>query len=167
MHEHNRLRWLDWIGAVLAIAILMVMLGMFVGPEFPVTTGAAIVLIFAAAAAGGVVTSRQAAIVTHSPSTLPEPVLRFSRPFVPFDLAVLGAEGTCPLGMHTGDTALVDQNGELSRPVCVYAESAARRLTSTWTEAVAEPDSRRRTRCVCPWADARLTFGAQAIVSVR
>lgn len=130
------------------------------GPHFPVTTAAAGVL-FAGAAALAVWTEARGAPTPVAPVTRPEATERMTRPLVPFVVAIAATKGSCPLGYQTGYQWAVDREGRLSRPLCLPAIAAARRLTSSWTEWVAEPTPGQLARCRCPWAQAALTFEAK------
>lgn len=128
----------------------------------PTVSVIAITLIFAMAAIGGLVEARFMQAAFPAPPREPEVVKGTMAPLSPFSVRAVRDEGTCPLGYRAGDVWAVNGEGQLHRPLCLPAVTAARMLTSTWTEQVAEPTPGKFARCRCPWAQAALTFEAQA-----
>jgi hypothetical protein len=141
------------VGVVALVATLE-----FAIPAFPLATGLAAI----AAAAGSAAVATTVTRLPKAPSdTGPRnDVDQLPRPLEPYGVSVAGSKGECPLGLQVGHNWEIDPLGGTSRPMCKAAAIAAARLTSTWTEAVSEPDPGRVARCKCPWVEAGLTFKA-------
>jgi hypothetical protein len=152
-----------WLIVGLLVPATMVVWAELNVTGFPVVTGFGVLLVAAVAVAGGIVEQRNGLRSQPAAPAGPErSVERLAAPLLPFTVRVAAQHGACPLGFRPGDQWTVGATGQVSDQVCLPLAIAARRLTSTWTEAIAEPDPKRRAACNCPWAAARLSFRAGA-----